>query len=78
MATMDTLVIPEGMRVEFEPYAMFGPDCICITTVIAPAESGNGERAYWYASDGTNDIMQGETGTLLQAAQALINFAQGA
>lgn len=66
---MDTLIIPLDKKITFETYPDFTHEGHACTRI-----EYEWEAAYWY-TDGTNDIMQGEKGTLLEAAQALINFA---
>lgn len=71
---MDTLNIPIGLKVTFAPYPEFDAATCGKCTRIEVIIPGVGEEvAYWYA-DGTNDIMRGETGTVIEAAQALIDF----
>lgn len=71
---MDTLNIPVGLKVTFEPYPQFNHDGVECTRIEVVIPQVGEEVAYWY-TDGNNDI--GPKGTMFEAAQALIDFAKG-
>lgn len=66
----------DGYRVVLARYPEFdGPkhgDCYRVEVLFPDQVAG--ETAYWY-EDGTNDIMQGAKGTLVEASAALVDFA---
>lgn len=76
MDTLTTVTIPTGYALVIEP-SHLGEDgslrIECRRTHGMGELEQFGEVAYWH-TDGTNDIMQGETGTLVEVLQALVDF----
>lgn len=63
------------IRVEATRYPLFdGEATECFRIEVKVDGAANGEVAYWY-TDGTNDIMHGEKGSMIEATNALIDFA---
>jgi hypothetical protein len=70
------LNIPETIAVVIESYPLFGEGTLRIEARQATGTgqfADFGEVAYWH-TDGENDIMKGEKGTLDETIQALVDF----